>query len=488
MKNLWKIYLSAFAVFLALGLGLYWWTNHALFDYELTPVVILEGQPVTPDIFVPDTEKMQGVTVLFHEPQVQAAPGESTVSLKLERDLRSIDTDAKLYVLTPIKEITHEFGESAPPLRAADLISNANIAQGIPYDVSFTKQPLSLDKYAIGEHTLQLSLNGAPFEVNLIVADTKPPAATPLDLIVMIGDPVRPEDFVTDVFDHSLGAGLFISFVEEPNVFIGRSQIVQILIEDIYGNFDIFNASLSIKLNESSPTFTGLPAVIESTVDNTILYRVGVSAFDDFGRELEFSVDADNVDPFTVGAYTAIYKTGDLSGNVTSVEVPVYIVSINVEYVDNWVNYTLAQILRDGMTQLEQAQAIWKCVQNTVSYIDMRGGVKTVYEAAYHAITARRGDCYIFYSLSELLLTRAGIPNMRIERRDDRWYSSTHIWSLINPDELGWHHYDSSITTSIILRDQRYFFTQSQAEYITSNFRWGYYDYDPELYPDVVYE
>jgi hypothetical protein len=93
----------------------------------------------------------------------------------------------------------------------------------------------------------------------------------------------------------------------------------------------------------------------------------------------------------------------------------------------------------------------------------------------------------VFYAISELLLTMAGIPNMRIDRIPGT--TSTHVWNLINPDELGWHHFD---TTPLIVRQlDRFMFTQTQAEEFTRIINAegqgrDYFTFDPELYPEIA--
>jgi hypothetical protein len=64
------------------------------------------------------------------------------------------------------------------------------------------------------------------------------------------------------------------------------------------------------------------------------------------------------------------------------------------------------------------------------------------------------------------MLTRAGIPTMRVERIDGT--PTRHRWNLINPDDLGWHHYDSVPIRLEIDRDRMAFFTDTEARYFTS--------------------
>jgi hypothetical protein len=95
-----------------------------------------------------------------------------------------------------------------------------------------------------------------------------------------------------------------------------------------------------------------------------------------------------------------------------------------------------------------------------------------------------------FFSISEIMLTRAGIPNEQIDRIPGT--PLRHRWNLVNPDDLGWHHFDSFPSPFGVGR-QKAFFTDSQAEEFTHQFATreenpmnNYYTYDPSLYPTIV--
>jgi len=110
-----------------------------------------------------------------------------------------------------------------------------------------------------------------------------------------------------------------------------------------------------------------------------------------------------------------------------------------------------------------------------------------VYESANQALVHRRGDCFVFYSIAELLLTMADIPNMRIDRIGGT--TTRHAWNLINPDGLGWHHFDT--TPHIVRQLDRFMFTQTQAEEFTRIIQAegqgrDYFTFYPELYPEIV--
>jgi len=471
----------------ALGVWFYWWTTYATFEYRLQPVVILEGQHVSPDDFLYPSADMEEVGAAFLNTRFSQAAGLQNVPLTLTLGWRSLDTVASLYVLTHVDQITTEFTVESPDLIPLDLLTNAGIAHNVPFDVHFTEQPLPLAEYPVGEYILHLALNDAAFEVRLNVTDTTAPTATAVNKTIRIGEEVKPEDFVTDIFDASPIAS--VTFVDEPNIFAKSDQIVEVAIEDEYGNSEVFAAALTIILNQAPPVIEGTQT-IESLKGNPIMYRQGVTAHDDFGRELDFEVDSSMVDQHEEGKYTVTYKAVDFTGLSTEIEVTVLVINVDPEEVNERVDEILASILTDGMSQVEELKAIHTWVRRNVSYSASMGGPQSVYEGAYRALRDRRGNCYIFYSISDILLTRAGIPNMKIVRIEGT--PTRHLWNLVNPDGLGWYHFDS-LPTRFAFTSQMYMFTASDAKRYSRQLTEvhgspNFFTYDPDLYPEIVEE
>jgi len=458
-----------FGVLAAAGFAVwyYWWTNHATFEYELQPVVILYGQSITPEEFIYPSEVMENVSASFSIPRFRIYEGRQEVPMTLTLGWRTIETTAYLYAMTTIYQIDHEYRMPGPELRAIDMVANADVAAGIPFDVAFVENPLPLDEYEVESHILQLILNDAPFEVILHVADTTPPTATAVDRTIKIGETVTPEDFIVSgsIFDES--PIYSVAFVDEMIDLPRRDQIVEVAIEDIHGNQTIINASLTVQLNQTPPVIEGT-GTIEALLGRPILYLPGVTAYDDFGRSLTdyIEVDSSGVDQHAVGMYTVIYRVTDYTGNSVQVEETVHVLDIDPDYVNEQVDALLAGIINDNMTQVQMALAIHRWVRNNMTYASVRGGPDSAYDGAYRALRDRRGNCFIYYSISTVMLTRAGIPTMRVERIDGT--PTRHRWNLINPDDLGWHHYDSVPIRLEINRDRMAFFTDTEARYFTS--------------------
>lgn len=465
----------------------YWWTTHSVFEYELQPIAILDGQSVAPNDFLYFGGGMTGVTAAFQESEFEPVVGFQFVPLTLMKDIRTAETAAVLYVLTPIEYIQHEFSESGMALRPSELLVNADIARDVPFTVRFTEDPLPLEDYPVGEFTLRLAFNDVPFTVMLHVADTTPPTAIAVNETIQIGEAVFPENFVTDIFDASPIAS--IAFLEEPNVFAKQEQSVMVVVEDAFGNTAVITAQLYILLNQMPPEIEGV-ADIESEIGTPVLYLQGVTAHDDFGRELEVHVDSSGVDENTVGTYTAIYWVEDYTGLRTEVEVTVHILSVDPEYVNQQVDAILDRIINDGMTQVEKALAIHNWVRWNMARSTTENVSQSLTEETHRALRDRRGDSRAYSSLSSFMLTRAGIENIRVERIPDA--ETRHHWLLINPDDRGWHHFDP-FPTGLVLGDLTSMFTAAEAEDIARRVRAhngveDYYTFDTTLHPEVVQE
>ncbi|MDR2572163.1 MAG: transglutaminase-like domain-containing protein [Oscillospiraceae bacterium] len=305
---------------------------------------------------------------------------------------------------------------------------------------------------------------------------------------VIMGYDISPDDFISAI--HSESRVTVIYFANEPETLKVGEHIVEIAIEDVLGNREIFTATLRILDNDIPPIIVGTQT-IESMRGNPIIYRQGVSAYDTFGRPLDFDVDSSDVDQDTVGVYTVIYSAVDIYGLITEVEILVHVINIDPDLVNEQVDDILEGIFTDDMTQVDQAQAIFTWIRDNISYAAMSAAPRSAYDGAYRALRDRRGGCTIYSSISYVMLTRAKIPTLRVDRVPEA--PTRHRWNLINPDELGWHHFDSFPILLGGVRNELYMFTDSHAQNFTRQMASTgliemYFTYDPQLYPQVVYE
>jgi len=459
-----------FVIFLILVLGAgayagfyYWWTEHATFDYVLQPVVILEGQVVAPDDFLYPAEEMAGVTAVFNDPDFEPFIGIQFVPITLSSKMRTLESAAALYVLTPIEFMEHEFAEEGAILRPVEFLKNPEIAANVAFDISFIEPPLPLEEYPVGEFPINLSLNGVPFEVMLIVSDTTAPIATPVEVTKQIGHPVYAEMFVEDVYDAS---GIrSITFVEEPDIYARvEYQNVLIAIEDNNGNITEIPSILYTIMTQSDPIIEVLHHTIESQVGNPIDYLEGVSAHDEFNNPLAVYVIDDDVDINEAGTYIAILRAEDLSGMYTEVMITVHIINSNPDDVNRRVDEILNRLINPDMTQTEKVYAVhsWFRSMNNISRetTDRRAG--SITDESARALETRRGNSRAYSSLASFMLTRVGVENIQVERIAEA--SVRHHWLIIHIDGEGWFHFDPFPTGILSLGNQTYKFNEKQAE------------------------
>jgi transglutaminase-like putative cysteine protease len=192
------------------------------------------------------------------------------------------------------------------------------------------------------------------------------------------------------------------------------------------------------------------------------------------------------VDFHTPGIYTATYIATDASGNTTRQSIAVTVLTVEYEMLNDMLQAVVDRIIREDMTQREMAQAIFTWVSNNIGYV-ADAPKDTVYDGAFRALQFRSGDCFTYYAISEVLLTRLGIPNIGLERVEGT--STRHYWNLVNADGEGWYHFDTT-PTQVRRLDRFMFGEQAAMEYteimLNETRTRNYYTYDREALPVEV--
>ena len=228
------------------------------------------------------------------------------------------------------------------------------------------------------------------------------------------------------------------------------------------------------------------PPVITGAEDKTVFvgssiaYRAGVSAYDDVDGEVSFTVDSSAVNIYVSGEYEVIYSAVDSAGNTASVTVTISVIELNTEIVYEIADNILAGITKPEMSLYDKARSIHNWIRSNITYSYSSEKTNTI-DGAYAGFRTRQGDCFTFYAVAEVLLTRAEIPNMRITRIGGY---TAHYWNLIDVG-TGWYHFDATPTRE---RVNNFMFTSVQAEEFTRLIPQvpNYYVYDKSLYPRVV--
>ncbi len=430
-------------------------------------VLVLKGEEVTADAFVKDIIDATEVTVSFQKKPNTKLPGNQRVEILLTDSSRnSTVLNATLTVLD-IKESVQVEAGSSTSLSTYDFVDHGD------WPVSFVTPVHNLDFSKPARHELQLDINGRIVSSAIDVVDTTPPDATITDQEIYLDQTIEADAFVSNIIDVS---EVTCSYQKMPNFSKEGTTTVTIVLEDAFGNTTEYKANLLIKLDTDPPVFTGVQD-ITIYEGQAISYRKNVTAVDKNDGEVDFQVDSSKVKPNKAGTYEVVYTSVDKAGNkaVEKAVVTVKKLEVTIEAVNALADELLEKITEPGMTKREIAYKIFKHVNSSIAYIGTSDKTSVVKEA-YRGMKSKVGDCFTYYALSEVLLTRAGIENMRVTRVGGE---TQHFWNLINCGD-GWYHFDATRNKD---RIETFMLTDAEVEELTRKRGRNYYNFDKSKYP-----
>jgi len=101
----------------------------------------------------------------------------------------------------------------------------------------------------------------------------------------------------------------------------------------------------------------------------------------------------------------------------------------------------LRRIIKKNWPDKKKAKAIYRYVRGRCGYVQ-NAAHRDWRVTALHGLRYQSGDCYTYYSVSRLLLTRAGISNVMIKRYPAP-RGMRHYWNLVYVNG-GWYHFDTT--------------------------------------------
>lgn len=379
--------------------------------------------------FVTNIVDATQVEVRFEKEPDFTRVGEQTVIVALQ-DQGGNETivEAELFVSMVQDELRIEAGSELPEIEQF-------VIGGEEY--RFLTQLDNIDAAVPGDHKIRLRVDGEIYESILKIEDTVAPVAEVRNINSYTLVPRRAEDFVTLVEDVTQVA---ITFEQEPDLKQVGTQEVTIIFTDEGANETKKTAKLTLQEDTEAPVITGaqdMTVIIGSAVS----YKKHVKATDNCMEGLKFTVDSSAVNLSAEGVYPLTYTAQDCAGHVVSetVQITVKPRTYDVNEVNAMIDGILAQIFTDGMSQIDKAQAIFNYVKKNVAYINHSDKGNWI-KAAYEGLVDRKGDCYVYASLSKAMLTRAGIPNVDIVKIPAR---TQHYWNLVDVG-TGWYHFDTT--------------------------------------------
>ncbi len=436
---------------------------------NLVPLTVEFGQTCEVTDFVESIDDATQTTIAYES--------EPDFSLKGEQAVKIVVTDAggnttvaetRLMISAVVSVLDVEIGGEAPEV--ADFVISGDNAELVT-DIS------TIDYSVLGSHEVEVSVDGMTHKVTMNIIDTVAPVVQVKDISGFLLVQRNAEDFVTSGED---ATEITYSFETQPDFTVAGTQDVVVVATDEGGNQTKNTVKLTLENDTEAPVITKADDMVV-IIGNSVSYKANVKAEDNCPDGLEIIVDSSAVNLNEVGTYPVTYTAKDLAGNTTSVTVNLTVKeqTYDIETVNALCDQVLAQIITDGMSQRDKAQAIYNYTRSHVSYISYSEKGNYV-QAAYEGLAEGKGDCYVFACVSKVLLTRAGITNMDIEKI--RVNNTMHFWNLVDiGDGWGWYHYDTTPR-----KDGTKFFLWTDAPLRAySDSHNDSHNYDPALYPTI---
>ena len=421
--------------------------------------------PDAKDFLASVTDATAVTAAYIRKPDVSVV-GWQTVSIRLtDAAGNTTDVESKLRTYSIPPAISFEAG--IDQFEAISLLFEDEIECALAERYNFPRLPA-------GVHTITVDTPGGQFDVEVTIRDTTPPTADPLYITIYLPSATipTPADFVDFIEDSS---EVTASFVKEVDFATPGKRTVPIRLTDAAGNSAVVEAYLEVVDDHTAPVITGVRN-LTTYVNGRLSYKTGVTATDGDGN-CTLTVDSSEVKLGVPGRYRITYSATDDAGNTSTAMAYVTVLEITEDVIRPYAENILDKILYSGMTAREKARAIYDWMTANVSYITYAD--KTYWmRAAYYGFTNGRGDCYVYYAMSRILLDCAGIDNLEICRDDPK---NPHYWNLVNCGD-GWYHFDTCPhykqypLTSFMLTD-------AEVEAYSQNKVKDYYSFDRSLYP-----
>lgn len=175
--------------------------------------------------------------------------------------------------------------------------------------------------------------------------------------------------------------------------------------------------------------------------DKRSSYDLGrfVSAVDDRDGKVKVKVDTSKINWSKQGIYKIYYRATDKAGNTATSWAKVQI--LTPKSAESAADQILRSITRSGWSDTKKAKAIYNYVRGHCSYVQ-NSSHSHWRDAGLRGLRYQSGDCYTYYAMCRLLLTRAGIPNVMVKRYPVP-NGMRHFWNLAYV-QGGWYHFDTT--------------------------------------------
>lgn len=437
-------------------------------------VDLYEGETAKAEDFFESIDDVSDVSVTFKKEPDFSARNSQTVTLLLSDASGNVSEYETTLWISKLKglvqiEATNEKLDITKLLKPNATASNLSLISG----------PDLFNQ--VGEHPIQVNVDGDIYESIVEVIDTIPPNGSTVPHNAWVGDVVEPKRFISEIDDIT---SVFVSYNYEPDVNIVGEQTVSLILTDEGGNETILESTLITEKDLAAPKIYGAKKAT-AYIGTPFSYKKGVYAEDNKDGEVDVNVDNSQVNLKSEGEYIAIYSAVDSSGNKTTQEVTITVKNqtVTMDELENIADQVLAEITTEDMTLREKAWEIYQYVNTHLTYTGFSDKTDWMKEAQ-SGIVKGVGDCFTYYSMSHLLLNRIGIQTLSVERAS-KPDETRHFWHMVNYGE-GWYHFDACIHIPPIVS---FMLTDEELDAYSRRHKDSYYyRYDKENYPATSQE
>ena len=248
------------------------------------------------------------------------------------------------------------------------------------------------------------------------------------------------EDFVV-----SLPQDYEIRFAQEYDFQSIGDYRLTLIVTDHRGKESAYEVNFSLVIDNEPPKINGTKD-ISTYIGDGISYRSGIDLVDNCDGKIVLNVDASAVDNMKEGVYPVSYIATDAAGNVSVVQISVYVYQERVteDTLFSMLDPIIEKRIPTAGSVEQQVREVYVYVYNHIDY-DAYSDKNDWVRAAYDGLRTGKGDCYTYFALSKAFFVRLGIESMDIQRTtgivDER-----HYWNLVNIGSSSsprWYHFDA---------------------------------------------
>lgn len=434
-------------------------------------VVAAYGTEILPEMFIESVESIYDVSYSYEKkPDLETYGVQEVIVLVTDAIGNSSAVKAKLNILNLKDRVELNLGEEVPAAETFLVKAGSTI--------SYVTNISTIDTQVAKEYTVYFLVDGDYVSTVLSVNDYAAPEVVTRDVETWLNRPVEITEFIVSANDATV---VEYTYETEPDWSIPGEQQLTILATDENSNQTVCNVVLTLQTDTKAPVVSA--SNLDVIVGGNVSYRNAVSYYDNASsvEEMSLTIDNSNVNLDQVGTYEVEYTVTDFAGNSTSVvalvnvleEVPVW---NDEELLLERATEILGEILAEGMSDYEKAEAIFNWVNSNIRFINF-SEKDNFARGAYEGMVLQQGDCFVYAATSKYLLTLAQIQNIDIKKSST---DPAHYWNLVYIED-GWYHFDACPTRE---GKKLFLYTDTELEAFSAS-RGNSHVYDKSLYPEI---